>query len=226
MRKIRIVTIPLTCALFSIPLLSSEDLSRYRGFQLESDLSVVAKQAGMEISEARVIHQQPAVIQELEWQPRSLASSASEIDPVQLIVFSFYNGELYRMTINYDRSRTGGLTTEDVIDAISAKYGKAARPAAEIFFPSVFNDRAKVLAQWEDERYSVNLVRTPYDGGFGMVMLSKRLDAQAQASIVEAVRLEAQEAPAREAALVKKKADDARAEREKERLANKPNFRP
>jgi len=224
--NIRILAIPLSCALLSIPLLSSEDLSRYRNFQLESSLSAVAKQAGLQTSEAKVIHQRPAMIQELEWQPGSLPGASSRMDTVQLIIFSFYNGELFRMTVNYDRSRTDGLTAEDMIEAISAKYGTATRPAAEILFPTVFNESAKVLARWEDARYSFNLVRTPYQGGFGLVLLSKRLDAQAQASIVEAVRLEAQEAPEREAALVKKQADEERAEREKARLANKPNFRP
>lgn len=224
--NIRILTISLSCALFSIPLLSSEDFSRYRDFQLESKLSVVAKQAGMQTSDATVVHQRPAIIQELEWQPGSLPGPSSRLDTVQLIIFSFYNGELFRMTVNYDRSRTDGLTAEDMIEAISAKYGAASRPAAEILFPTVFNENAKVLARWEDARYSFNLVRTPYQGGFGMVVLSKRLDAQAQASIVEAVRLEAQEAPEREATLEKKQADEARVEREKARQANKPNFRP
>jgi len=224
--NIRILAIPLSCALFSISLLSSEDLSSYRNFQLESSLSVVAKQAGMQASEARVIHQRPAMIQELEWQPGSSPVASSRMDTVQLIIFSFYNGELFRMTVNYDRSRTDGLTAEDMIEAISAKYGTATRPAAEILFTTVFNESAKVLARWEDAQYSFNLVRTPYQGGFGLVLLSKRLDAQAQASIVEAVRLEAQAAPEREAALVKKQADEKRAEQEKARLANKPNFRP
>ena len=58
----------------SAPLINTPDLSRYREFQFGMNLLAVAKQAEMQPSEARVIHQRPAVIQELEWRPqRSLA---------------------------------------------------------------------------------------------------------------------------------------------------------
>ena len=51
-------------------------------------------------------------------------------DPVKTIVFSFYNGEPFRIAVNYDRDETEGLTTKDMIEAISAKYGTATRPAS------------------------------------------------------------------------------------------------
>jgi len=56
----------------SAPLINTPDLSRYREFQFGMNLLAVVKQ--MQPSKARVIHQRPAVIQELEWRPqRSLA---------------------------------------------------------------------------------------------------------------------------------------------------------
>ena len=55
----------------SAPLMDAPDLSRYREFRFGMDLLAVAKQAGMQPSEARVIHQRPAVIQELEWQAKA-----------------------------------------------------------------------------------------------------------------------------------------------------------
>ncbi len=42
-------------------------LPRYREFQFGMNLLSVAKQADMNPSEARVIQQRPAAIQELEW---------------------------------------------------------------------------------------------------------------------------------------------------------------
>jgi len=208
------------------------DLSRYREFQFGMSVLAVAKQADREVSDARVIHQRPAVIEELEWQPRRfLASSApaAPADPVQEILFSFYNGELSRMVVSYDQFRTEGLTDEDMIEAISAQYGTPTRPNAKIILFSssqVYNDSEKVIARWEDSQYSLNLVRSSYQPTFGVVAFSKRLDPLAQAASVEAIRLDEQEAPQREAELQKRQAEEKSAEQDKARLENKAAFRP
>jgi len=170
------------------------------------NLDSLAKQTNVKPSEAKMLHQRPAMIQELWWQ-RSLASPSPETDPVREVIFSFYNGELFRMVVNYDRYRTEGLTDADMIGAISAKYGIATRPTAEIVsFSSsqVYNDSEKVLARWEDAQYSFNLFRFAYRPTFGMVLFSKRLDALAQAAVVEAIWLDEQEAPQREVELQNK----------------------
>src|SRR5713226_10741096 len=100
----------------STPLIYAQDLSRYREFQFGMNLLAVAKQADMKPSEARMIHQRPAVIQELEWRPPRSLGSSPQADPVSEVLFSFYNGELFRMVVNYDRYRTEGLTDEDVVE--------------------------------------------------------------------------------------------------------------
>jgi hypothetical protein len=46
----------------------SQDLSRYREFQLGTNLPAVAKQIRVKPSEAKAIHERPAMIQEMEWQ--------------------------------------------------------------------------------------------------------------------------------------------------------------
>jgi hypothetical protein len=206
----------------------ARDLSRYREFQFGMDLAAVAKLTDMESSQARVIHQRPAIIQELKWLPELSLSSSPQADPVRDMLFSFYNGELFRIVVSYDRYRTEGMTTEDVVEAFSTKYGDATRPAAEISFSSshVYNDSEVVLARWEDSRYSFNLFRSSYQPTFGMVAFSKRLDALARAAIVEAIRLDEQEAPQREIERQKKAEEESRAAQQKARLANKPNFRP
>ena len=74
-------------------------------------------------------------MQELEWPIWLSGGSSPQTDPVKTILFSFYNGELFRIVVNYDRDETEGLTSEDMIEAISAKYGTATRRAAtEIAF--------------------------------------------------------------------------------------------
>ena len=176
-----------------------------------------------------MIHQRPAVIQELEWRPSRSIGSSPQGDPVKEVLFSFCNAELFRMVVNYDQQKTEGLTDEDMVEAISAKYGTATRPDAKIVLFSsfqVYNDSEKVIARWEDPQYSFNLFRSSYQPTFGILVLSKRLDALAGAAIVEAIRLDEQEAPEREIERQKKQAEEDHAAQEKARLANKPSFRP
>jgi len=203
------------------------DFSHYRGLQFGMSLAAAAKEAGTQPADAKLIQRRPALIQELEWQPRrSVLSNAADADPVKQGVLYFCNDGLFRIIVTYDRYRVEGMTAEDMIEGISAAYGPAARPAAEIVFHSNYAEAAKVLARWEDPEYSYNLVRTGDQSSFAMVLYSKRLDALAQAAIVEAARLDAQEAPQRELARQKDQAETDRLILEKARSENKPNFRP
>jgi hypothetical protein len=213
----------------SAPLTDTPDLSRYREFRFGMNLLAVAKQAEMQPSEARVIHQRPAVIQELEWRPQRSLAYSPQADPVQGVLFSFYNGDLFRIVVNYDQIRTEGLTDEDMVEAISAKYGTATQPAAKVILFSssqVYNDSENVIARWEDSQYSFNLFRSSYQPTFGMLVFSKRLDPLARAAIAEAIRLDEQEAPQREMERQKKQDEENRAQQEKARPVNKAAFRP
>lgn len=202
------------------------DLSRYRDFQLGMDLPTVAKHARMSPSQANVVHLRPALIQELEWRPRPLGPS-SQAEPAKEVIFSFYNGELFRIAISYDRYDTEGLTPADLVEAISATYGTATRPvAASSASPAPYGDSDEVVARWQDSQYSFDLIRSSYGPSFRLVAASRRLDALAQTAIAEADRLDQQEAPQRNVARLKKEADEERAKQDKARLANKPNFRP
>jgi hypothetical protein len=180
-------------------LIRAQDLSSYRDFQFGMNLGTVATQAGMNPAEAKTLHQRPALIQELWWQLSSVISSP-KTDPIREVVFSFYRGALFRMVVNYDRRRTEGLTDEDMIEAISARYGVAVRPSGVIVLFSssqVYNDREKVIARWEDSQYSYNLYRSSNQPTFGLLIFSKRLDALAQTAIAKAIQLDNQEASQR-----------------------------
>ena len=51
--------------------------------------------------------------------------STIQDDPVQDVVFSFYNDQLFRIVVNYDSDRTLGLTDTDLIEALSAVWRSA-----------------------------------------------------------------------------------------------------
>jgi hypothetical protein len=225
----RSLAIAITWVVLSTPLIRAQDLSRYRELQFGMNLLSVAQQTGMKPSAAKTIHQRPALIQELEWRPQHFLGDASrKTDPVRELLLSFYSDELFRIVVTYDRYRTEGLTDEDMIEALSAKYGPATRPTAKtISFSSsvVYNNKENVIACWEDAQYSFNLFRS-YSQTFGIVVFSKRLDALARAAVVEALRLDNQEAPERELERKMKQDEENRIAQEKARLANKTTFRP
>jgi len=212
----------------SAPAMGAPDLSRYRAFQFGETLPAVAKQAGLELSDVKLIHERPAVIQELEWPMWLTGVPSLRTEPVKTILFSFYNGELFRMLVTYDPDKTEGLTTEDMTEAISAKYGTATKPAStEIAFSTsqVYNDSELIIARWEDFQYSLNLYRSTSQSTFGMIAFSKRVDALARAATAEANRLDAQTAPQREIQRQQTEDEKNRESLEKARQENKGNFR-
>jgi hypothetical protein len=220
------LTLPLlvVCGVMSAADLTG-DLSKYREFQLGANLATVAKQAGASPSQAKVIHSRPALIQELDWRPQPLGPSAQS-EAANNVVFSFYNGELYRIAIHYDRHETEGMTNGDFVDAISATYGPAERPIAEASpAQAKYSDPDETVARWQDPKYSFELVRSSYGPSFQLIGMLKSLQEPVLAANLEAKRLDDLEAPQRDAARLVSEADAAQVKLEKARLLNKPRFR-
>jgi hypothetical protein len=201
------------------------DLSKYRGFQFGTDLAAVARQAEVSDSQAKVIHRRPALMQELEWRPQGLGTAHPD-EPANDVVFSFYNGQLYRVAVTYDRFKVEGMTTEDIVEAVSTMYGPAGLLAAPVKLGTDPYNQDEVVARWQDSQYSFELIRSSYGPGFRLVGVIKRLDALAQAAVATAKLLDDQEAPEREAARAAAEAAAAKVKLEKARLANKARFRP
>jgi hypothetical protein len=202
----------------------SGNLANYRGLKLGMSLVAAAKQEGAQPSDARVVQQRPAIIQEMNWEVRLPVSPKP--DPVKDELLSFVDGELFRIIVTYDRYKVEGMTVDDMAQSISATYGIASKPTAEIAYHSNYAEVAPVLARWEDSEYSCDLVRTGDQASFALVLYSKRLTALAQAAIVEAARLDAQEAPQRELDKQKKRDEAESVALDRARAVNKPNFRP
>jgi hypothetical protein len=206
----------------------AQDMSRYRAYVLESSLDSVVAASGARAADAQTLHERPATIQQLEWRAPYVDSRNTLADPVREISFTFYNDALYQVVVNYDRDRTEGLTNSDIVESLSTAYGvptlASARtrtsPPAEAFPDSI------VLARWENAESLVTLVRGSYTPEFQLILVSKPLGTRARAAVREAIRLDAIEAPRREAEQRKKEAGDAVAARDKTRIANKAAFRP
>jgi hypothetical protein len=200
------------------------DLSKYRDFQFGSNVSTVARQAGIDPSQAKVIHSRPALIQELEWRPQPLGG-ASRTESVQLVVFSFCDGQLFQITANYDRYETEGLTVDDLVGTISQAYGVAARSNAPVKVAAGYGDSDETVANWQDSQYRFDLFRNSYGPAFRLVGVDRRLEALAQTATTEAKRLDDLEAPQRDAARLASEDAVSKARLEKARLVNKAKFR-
>ncbi|MBK9170802.1 MAG: hypothetical protein IPM24_25565 [Bryobacterales bacterium] len=202
------------------------DLSRYRDFQLGADLAAVTAQTGVRSAQVKTIHTRPVLMQELEWRPRALGWSAKS-EPVQKVLFSFYDGQLYRIVIDYDQNSTEGLTEKDVVNALSEEFGEAVKPPASTNPPrDAFGNTETVLVRWQDSQYRFDLIRNSYGPSFRLVGVLKKLEAPVQAATLEAKRLDRQEAPQREADRLASEDEAATAALEKARQVNKPKFRP
>lgn len=228
MTKLGLIAVRSALVLFTAASLTAlaGDLSKYRDFQLGADLPTVAKLMGANPSQAKIIYSRPALMQDLEWRPQPLGPS-SKAEAAQEVVFSFYNGTLFRIAVKYDRSATEGLTTEDFVDAISAIYGAPTKipppvkPAKELY-----GDQEETVARWEDPQYRFDLIRSSYGPTYALVGILKSLEAPVQAANVEATRLDDLEAPQRDAARAAAEQDAKAAALEKARLVNKAKFRP
>src|SRR5260370_4013657 len=111
-----------------------------------------------------------------------------------------------------------------MMGGITAQYGAAINVVLEMDVAR--NDRydseGKGVASWEDSQYSVNLVRSSFTDVFGLVIYSKRLNTEAELAVAEAVKLETQEGPKREAERKQKATDDLEVARQKNRRVFQP----
>jgi hypothetical protein len=212
--------------------LVAQDLSHYRSFELGTDVASVSTAAGVAASEAKTIHQRPAVLQDLEYRVSHWAagSTAVSTDPVEQIAFSFYNDQLFRIVVDYGHDRTEGMTDADMIEAISAVYGSRlpSTSRARGRAPSgVESESGSPVARWGDSQHAIVLYQTSsYGARYRLIVTDVGRDDLARKAEAQALRLDSQEAPQREIVRQQKERDDGRAAAAKARAVNKRVFRP
>ena len=214
--------------ILSAQLLDAQDRMRYREFQLGSDVATVTKLIGAASSDIKLVHQRPAVMQDLEWRPRYSRSADAQTDPVDLILLRFIDDQLFRVVVDYGRARIAGMTEADMIEVIAETYGPASNVlATSRRVPTLeYGALDAPVAIWADDDSSITLFRVAYPASFRLVVSLTRLDALARTATDEAVRLDKSEAPQREIARRKKESDEALAALNKAKTENKAVFRP
>jgi hypothetical protein len=216
------------CIVLAVATVSSAELSRYREFELGATVATVTA-VTQNAARVTTVHNRPALLQQLEWRPRYMAGAPQpDRDSIGEVVFSFVDDQLFKIAIEYARDRTSGLTTDDMVGSLTAVYGAPSSPSPQRRTTSsaVALDAAVVIAEWRHADTTLVLQRKEYSESFFLVITSLPLDIIARKAQATAVAMDQREAPAREAALLKKQADDDKAAAETTRTANKKVFRP
>ena len=217
MKMMRKSWIFLVMVLFSTPVLSGQNLSTYRKFALGASLASISKQVGQDPSQAKLTYERPAAIQQLVYWPIPTSLYSLQAESVSQIVFSFYDGELYKIAVTYFGDSTQGLTDDDMVQAISARYGTATRFYPEIKLPTndTYASKETAIARWEDSGTSADLSRSETLNSFELTLFSKSVEIKAQAATAESLKLDKQEAPQKEIDRQKSEADKLAVARQK-----------
>lgn len=207
---------------------AAQDLSRYRGYALESSVATVVAVSGTNRSALRLRHERPARIEDLDWRAPYVASGRELADPVRDVRFSFCDDRLYQIVVTYDRDRTQGLTNDDLVESFSAAYGLPllATTPTKLSPSLAAANGAAVVARWEDDATVATLTRGADVAQYQFVLVSKALHARALTATDEALTLDRQEAPQRALDQQAKRLTDAGVATERARVTNKPAFRP
>jgi hypothetical protein len=216
------------CIVLAVSTVSSAELSRYREFELGASVATVTA-VTQNAARVRIVHSRPALLQQLEWRPRYMAGvPQADRDSIGEVVFSFVDDQLFQMSIAYAQDRTSGLTDEDMVGSLTAVYGAPSSPSPRTRTTSsaVALDAPVVIAEWRHADTTVVLQRREYSESFFLVITSLPLDIIARKAQATAVAMDQREAPAREAALLKKRADDEKVAAATIRSANKKVFQP
>jgi hypothetical protein len=212
-------------------LATAQDLSRYREVAFGSSVSSVVAITGTSAADVKVIHQRPALIQELAWRPQyAIGRPVGRSEAAREVTFRFYDDDLFSIIVVYDARLVEGLTNADLIDAVSAVYGPATLTAAAsqppARAPAGSINGTTTIARWQSADYEFTLMREVYPETFRLIGVSRQLGTAARAADIEAARLDQQDAPRREAAQAAADAERKRAAADKTRTTNKGDFRP
>jgi hypothetical protein len=224
MKSIRNLILCLGVLFLVAPMLGAQELSKYRAFSLGMNVADVVKLSGQKLNDVKTTHLRPLLLQELPWWPPSSGIKSAQPESVERILFSFTNGELYMISVTYTRDATEGLTTADMVTAISSKYGPPTSVQSEIdpAMSALYSLKPTPLASWNNSQYSSDLIRASVSDHFVLNLYSKEVNTQVELATAESVKLDEQERPEKEAGEKKKQADDLEVTRQK----NQKDFRP
>jgi hypothetical protein len=209
---------------------SAQDQGRYRSFQLGTSVATIAASTNARTADVTLVHARPALMQELRWAPSSFGVASRTLGQgLEKVTFSFYENQLYRIVVDYERAETRGMTDRDMVDAISSTYGE---PSSSQIAEGASTGRgaertaSRLVARWSAPGYAVAVSRWAYGDAWRLVIETTALAALARDADARAIALDLREGPDREAARSRREQQDKYDADAAARTANKATFRP
>ena len=165
----------------SVTLVSAQGRPHYRSYAMGDDLWAIAERLGVPVPDGTATPAVAGGVQELQWHARFFPrGTAPAGDPVDRLVFSFFEHRLFRIVIDYAPDRTEGMTEADMVAAVSTLFGPPARRT--LASSAATRTPEAVIARWIRGDQSVVLLAIQGRTAYRMVVVSTALEALARAS--------------------------------------------
>ena len=208
---------------------SAQERGEYREFQLGASVAAISALTDARLADVTLVHERPVVMQELRWIPSSFGTagrSPTRGKGVEQIVFSFYENQLYRMMVDYERSQTKGMTDRDMIDAIARMYGPPSSSNITDETRRSESVASRLVGRWNGPGYAIAVSRWAYGGAWRLVVESTPLATLARTADMRATLLDVQDGPQREAERARREQQGRNDAEAAARQANKTTFEP
>jgi hypothetical protein len=140
---------------------------------------VISRQLGVPIPAAS---QAAGTVRELRWRADYVRRGTEAADPVERLMFSFHDNQLFRIVIDYAQSRTDCMSAADVVAAVARVYGSPTKrvdpPVRVGLLPMRPIDT--VVAQWNDDDLHLALLQLDGRPAFRLIVASPLLQARAR----------------------------------------------
>lgn len=167
----------------SATLAAAQGRPQYRTYAMGDSLMAISRQIGLPVIDATSTPAASGAVQELRWHARYVRrGTAPAGDPVDRLIFSFYEHRLFRVVVDYAPDRTEGMTESDMVAAVSAIYGSPLRRTLASSEAGLVPARPAetVIAEWTRGDQSVALLALQGRTAFRMIVVSSALQTLAR----------------------------------------------
>ena len=213
----------------SATLAAAQGRPQYRSYAMGDNLAAISRQIGQPVMDATSTPAVRGAVQELRWHARFVRRGTPPAgDPVDRLVFSFYEHRLFRIVIDYAPDRTEGMTESDLVAAVSAVYGAPVRRTlvSSEGVSAPVRSAETVVAQWIRGDQSVALLALQGQTAFRLIVVSTALETLARASGAREAPVDRPDWPSIEAARARAAIVGAEPLRQLTRRANLASFVP
>ena len=201
----------------------------YRAYAMGDSLLAISRQVGLPVIDATTTPAVSGAVQELRWHARYVRrGTAPSGDPVDRLVFSFYEHRLFRIVIDYAPDRTDGMTESDMVGAVSVLYGSPIRRtlAANADVTAPVRPAETLIAEWTSGDQSVALLALQGQTAFRLIVVSSALQRLAREAGAREAPADRPDWPSIEAARTRATLLGAEPLRQTTRRANVASFVP